>query len=268
MSFLKFIPILAGLAGLFVSCEKAAESNAADYPVVEAYLVAGQPVRVRLYRQKDLTDTATYGEPVTGLQLELSDGSTTIALSEGTAGVYGYSGTDFLKAGTTYRLRFSYLGNEISASAVMPSPVQGFAITAHEVSVTADATGFPGPGGGGIDSVALTSTWKNADSLYHVLVLKNIERYPDPLSFRTGPLSSTVFTGKGESHALFYRSLQYSGAHRLILFRTEKAYVDMLTTNSNTNSQKLSNPPGNITNGFGIFTAMQADTLSFSVIAK
>ena len=66
--------------------------------------MAGNAISVKLYQQKALTDTATYGAPITGQQLSISDGSSTVQLAETANGIYTYSNTAFLTAGKTYTL--------------------------------------------------------------------------------------------------------------------------------------------------------------------
>jgi hypothetical protein len=49
------------------------------------------------------------------------------------------------------------------------------------------------------------------------------------------------------------------------LFRVNQEYINLLNNNTRTSSQDLTQIPTNIVNGFGIFTAMQADTLAVTI---
>ena len=75
-TYFRYIIILATGFLALASCKK--NSVGLDYinkPVVEAFLVPGQPLSVKVYTQKDLADTAVYGAALTGLNLSISDGS-------------------------------------------------------------------------------------------------------------------------------------------------------------------------------------------------
>ena len=63
------------------------------------------------------------------------------------------------------------------------------------------------------------------------------------------------------------RTMKYYGNYKVILMRVNQEYINMLN-NSSTSSQNLTNAPTNVTNGLGIFTAMQADTLSKYLLVK
>ena len=77
--------VLILMLGGLTSCKKPNNNTAGiNRPVVEGYLVPGTKTLVKIYYQKYLDDTITYGYPITGLKLSLSDGTTTVQLAEGT----------------------------------------------------------------------------------------------------------------------------------------------------------------------------------------
>lgn len=57
------------------------------------------------------------------------------------------------------------------------------------------------------------------------------------------------------------------GKYRAVLYKINKEYYDLLET-TNLNSNTMTNPPSNVSNGWGIFTSMSTDTLFFWVIKK
>src|SRR5476651_1224950 len=104
--------LLLGLCALLilVACQKQnTDDTLINQPVVQSYLILGQPVTVKLFKQKQLTDTAVYGAPITGVQVYVSDGSKNVLLTEASSGVYTYSDASFLVSGKTYTLQFKYL---------------------------------------------------------------------------------------------------------------------------------------------------------------
>jgi hypothetical protein len=242
------------------ACKKDNSATIAERPVVIAYLLAGHPLSVKVYEQKGFSDTANYGALIGGLELAVSDGSQTIKLSESATGTYTYSDSSFLQTGKTYSLSFTYKNTPISASTVVPVTTAGYRTTTETLGITyADKTDKA-------DTVAVTYRWNNPDSLYHVLVFKHTEvtPYNVPGAGR-GAANFTIDVKKTEIYEAHYRLLNYVGVYNVILYTVNKEYTDMLTTNTNTNSQQLSNPPGNITNGYGIFTGIQADTIKLTI---
>ncbi|RKR85740.1 uncharacterized protein DUF4249 [Mucilaginibacter gracilis] len=254
--------IIAISAFAFSSCKKTETSNVAAEPVVIGYLIPGQPISIKVYQQKDISDTANYGPAITGLKLTLSNGTSTVSLTESAAGTYTYSNQSFLAAGKTYTLQFTYNGLLISASSVMPAKPLNY--TATRTLINLPLSSLSGPGA--TDAVAITFKWDNPDSLYHVLVFKNDDAnafniHPD----RNSALNFTLNAKQAAGYDVYYRTFNYIGVYRAILFRVNKEYLDILNSNASSTSQNLTNPPTNITNGFGIFSAMQADTIKLTL---
>lgn len=75
----------------------------------------------------------------------------------------------------------------------------------------------------------------------------------------------TINPKQAAAYDVTYRTFNYIGIYRVILYSVNKEYIDILTSNANTSSQQLTNPTTNVTNGYGIFTAMQADTIALTL---
>lgn len=253
---------------LHAACKKESTSGTENQPVIESYLIPGQPLKVKVYEQKGLTDTASYGASVSGLQVQISNGSQNITLTESVTGTYTHADEGFLMAGKTYILTFEYNGIKVSASTVMPAKPKGYTATKDSINLPfSNITGGAGsPFTGEADSIAVTYKWTNPDSLYHVIVFKNDETSPSKANQRSNrPANFTLNVKQTDKYDAYYRIFDYIGTYRAILYAVNKEYSDVLTSNTNTSSQKLTNPPGNIVNGFGIFTAMQTDTLRLRI---
>ncbi|WP_428330893.1 DUF4249 family protein [Mucilaginibacter sp.] len=263
---LKYILLLCLLTGIVIaSCKKQnVDTTTVNLPVVSAYLIPGQSISVKLYKQKDLTDTAVYGSPITGQQLSLSDGSSTVKLTESAKGTYTYSDLSFLVAGKTYTLTFNYLTFAVSAKTVMPAKPQNFATQYTGITVTSSSSG-PNSTLDTLDRM----TWSNPDSLNHILVFNN----DDGIAFSLnsfGNNSKPNFEVNTNQKSVYYITpniFPYYGHYHVVLLSVNQEYIDLLKSNtSSANSNNLSNTPTNIVNGYGIFTAMQSDTLKFNVL--
>ncbi|MES2275733.1 MAG: DUF4249 family protein [Bacteroidota bacterium] len=264
MEIIRKIALLFILFAMLLSaaCKKGDTTSVTDKPVVIAYLLPGHAVSIGVYQQKGLADTATYGAAITGLQLSLSNGSQTVNLTETTAGNYTYSNTAFLLSGKTYTLNFTYLNQTVTATALIPAKPTGYTASRTTVNVPLVTSNAPGTA----DSVIFSLKWNNPDSLYHVIVFKNDDNSPFGLRPQiNSPINFTINAKQADHYDVYFRTINYLGVYRAILYSVDKAYTDILTSNANTTSQKLADPPGNITNGYGIFTGMQADTIKLTI---
>jgi hypothetical protein len=249
---------------LLAACKKQnVDTSSTNLPVVEAYLIPGQLITVKLYKQKDLTDTAKYGAAITGQQLSISDGSTTVKLTESAKGTYTYSDLSYLAAGKTYTLSFNYLAYAISAKTVMPVKIENFATQYTGITVSGSAT--PNSTLDTLDRM----TWTNPDSLNHILVFNNDDGKAFSLN-NFGNNNSANFEENTNKKAVFYITpniFPYYGHYHVVLLSVNQEYIDLIKSNtSSSTSGNLLNTPTNIVNGFGIFTAMQSDTLTFNVL--
>jgi hypothetical protein len=253
---------LAWMSCCMLACKKNSISDA-DYarPVVESYLVPGTAVQVKVYYQKYLEDTISYGFPITGLKLKISDGSSTVQLTESKEGTYVYTDTTFIRAKKTYTLNFDYTDKVISAQTTVPDKPTGFKASATEQYVP------PFSMGGTQETFKpVTFSWNNTASWYYMMVLKNVEASPTKISSRPGNsnLNSEVSLGQTSSWQTQQMTFNYLGNYKVLLVHINKEYSDALNNNGGS-SLNLTNPSTNITNGLGIFTAMQADTLNLKI---
>jgi hypothetical protein len=160
-------------------------------------------------------------------------------------------------------LNFNYDSKELSSQTIIPSKPEGFASSATSIIVS----GVYGGGmGAGIPLEPVTLNWENDDNQYHMVVVENIETNPTLIytdtdapvrSFRNAPTIAVT-------QDLNMRSFSYYGNHRLILFKLNPEYA-ALYEQLGTSSLDIVAPPTNITNGLGIFTGINADTLYLSV---
>jgi hypothetical protein len=256
--------LFIGMAALLMlaSCSKDSVSGTVNLPVVEAYLVAGNPLTVKLYQQKVLTDTAKYGAAIKGLKVYVSDGANNVLLTESAAGTYTYSDKTFLVAGKTYSLQFTYQSQSVTATTVMPQKPVGFATQNTNIYIAQSSINTT------LDTLN-RFTWQNPDSLNHVLVFLNGDGASFPLN-SFGISRAYNFELNTDQLSVYYitqRTFAYYGHYQAILYSVNTEFINLFKSNTfNSSSQSLSNTPTNVVNGFGIFTAMQGDTVAFNVL--
>ncbi len=253
---------LFGVIGtLLIACNKESQTSINKLPVVEAYLISGKQLSVKLYYQKSLSDTTQYGSPIIGQELYVSDGDKTIELTETKKGTYTFSDTSFLVVGKTYTLKFNYNLVSVTAKTVIPPKNQNF--SSKYVTVN-----YPGATTDKIDTLN-KFTWSNPDSLNHVLVFININGTYTPISTKMSGFRERIYqvdTKRKSNYYITTSDFSYYGQYKVILMSVNQEYIDLVNSDaSNSNTEKLLNMPTNVVNGLGIFTAIQTDTLNFNL---
>ena len=171
----------------------------------------------------------------------------------------------------TYALRFNYNGKPVTSSTSIPSKPIGYTQSVDTMTI-AQKTGTIGSGGGGSGGGAyrpnpVQLNWTNTDASYYVVVVENIEVNPIAIDLTTDG-TPRIFRNQptqGNQYQIQSRSFHYYGMHRLILFHLNPDYA-ALYNNNGTNSQTLTNPQTNLTNGLGIFTGLSTDTLMMKIM--
>jgi len=251
---------------IFTTCKKE-QLSYWDRPVVEAYLMPGKEALVKVYYQKDLNDTTTYGVLAGGLDLTISDDSSPVKLTEDSTGYYRVHDTGFITSGKKYILSFDFNGTQVSAETIVPVKPTGFTTSASQVAIpeftpgSTDTTTFK--------SVRLS--WANPDQSNFIIVFRNQDSYPSPVNSRftsgNAMYDTEVDAGTASYYDIQQVTFMYLGNYKAVLLRVNNEYTDM-QQNNGTSSQNLTNPPTNIKNGLGIFTAMNSDTLDIKVVRK
>ena len=253
--------MLGIIAIMHMACTKDSTNLITNLPVVQAYLMPGKPISVKLYYQKSLTDTSKYGSPITNQVLFISDGVNNVQLTETQKGTYTYSDNTFLAVGKTYTLSFNYLSSKVTAKTVIPQKPTNFA-TQHSTVY------FAGSSTDKIDSLN-KFTWSNPDSTNHIIVFVNVNGTYTPIAkrvFGNREIISQFDTKRKSYYYITTSNFSFYGQYQVILLSANQEYIDLVNSDaSGVNTQKLLNVPTNIVNGLGIFTGLQADTLNFNL---
>ncbi|TDO22441.1 DUF4249 family protein [Pedobacter duraquae] len=260
--------IASAFASLVLSCKKdGGDSAIAERPVVVSYLVAGEPITMKVYLQKGILDTAAYGAPVSGLSITLSNGSKQLKLSELTKGVYTSDDLSLVTPNSICSMSFDYNGNTVSAETKVPSLPVNFKASSLEQAVP-----DPDP----LDSVVktfypVTFNWTATSGGYYLLVFRNQDSTPLRIGNgfgRHNPYSDMEeYLGQVSSFTTQPMTFMFSGYYDTYLYHINAEYNEILNS-SGTSSLNLTNPATNIKNGLGIFTAMSKTSLLFHVYTQ
>ena len=117
--------------------------------------------------------------------------------------------------------------------------------------------------------------WNNEENNYYFVDIQNIESSPEfvneLLQQFSDEIPETFFTSEPEITSVYSinsnRELRYFGTYEITVYRLNVEYA-ALYTSSNNSTISLEEPPTNIINGLGIFTAVTPHKLTLEVKKK
>ncbi len=249
-----------------VSCEKS-KAPFTDTPVIESYLSAGDHPVIKISRQIPFSSDALYSsDDINSLDVELISDNISRTLLPSGEGIY----TDSSKIidGAEYKLSFVFNSKDVSATTSVPYKPVNFTASDDEIAVTRMDSTTMGQMGSMQMPEPLYLTWDNDDDSYYIVVIECMEDVLDPVrEFNDSIPSGSMFrksptTSRGIE--IRPQEFQYFGSHRLILFHVLPDYASLYDQKISS-SQNLTNPSTSITNGYGIFTGLNSDTLFVQV---
>lgn len=267
---MKYLILLVLSTLLLFSCQPSLNAEFVDSPVVESYLHANRTPYVQIRRLIPLRSDVTYStDHPDSLSLTLEDLTSGINMDMVGIGNGGYTHPQVLVREHAYRLRFMYNGVEVSAeTTVPPTPIQ-MRLSSSQLQIPVFGPGPMASTRASEGMSLLEIYWKNPERNTYLVVIECLEANPTYIRDTTYGISpSTRFKTEPTQDSICVLSPQsftYLGRHRIILFRLQPEYLLLLKSNSN-QSQSLQEIRANITNGFGIFSAMDSDTLSLNVV--
>lgn len=264
--------------GFLSACEK--DSNTIPggaKPIVEAYLVPNQPITIKVKKEIAYNEGLTNKETlIPGLAIKITGDGQTYLLKpySGTDSLYRSEPNVKLKVGVTYSLSFDYNGKTISASTIIPTKPVGLKSDISSIVRTRQVITTVGSFGRDVDgNIDVNLSWSNPNSDYHFVVAENTEAKLD-LVVTLPTSATTIFNNfnsrfrsqpvQGTEIRLRSQQFQYFGKYNVVLLKVNPDYAALYNTEGTT-SQNISTPPTTITNGLGIFTGINADTLKFQV---
>ncbi|MEJ0056564.1 MAG: DUF4249 family protein [Bacteroidota bacterium] len=260
-SIIRYCSVLFSMGTMMVSsCQEIeADDSTQVKPVVQGYIASGHTVEVDVKTQL-LFASADTSVAVSGLHLLLSvDGKQYPLTQFDTV----YRSPVVVQEGKVYTLEFDYNGKTISSTTTIPEPPSGFTASDSLLVITpfnSQGFGFP------VFPNPITLTWNNPDESNYLIVVKNIETNPAAINagatrrffvFRSNPVQNNTFDIRA-------MQFQYYGRHHIILYKINGEYAE-LYQNNGTSSLNIKTPYSNVTNGLGIFTGINADTLMVRV---
>jgi hypothetical protein len=208
----------------------------------------------------------TISDPISGLEVWLSTGtSDTFMLDENTSG--------------TYEISLTEMGAAPRDSLFLETSIDGYIITAQswlppkpvDVTISDDAIYFDSDNPMGmISNDNITVSWENEEEAYYYVSILNIEDDPEPVNDmfeemeEDMPKMQQAPPSVADQYEVRRRNLMYFGTYRIVVFRVNAEFANLFD-NPTMSSVTLTEPPSNLENGLGIFTAYSTDTVYLEV---
>jgi len=269
---------------LFVSCEEESVYSTDEKFVLQAYLYANEPVwDVSLHKTVPLTVTDSVGEPINEASVTLFKNGVAYPLTlDGDSGYYHYPESDLLiKEGHVWTIEANYNGRTATAKSQVPEKPEGVSIT-HEVielpQLSFTGTGRPDRASlqafrEALQGFEQTIVWDNPDNELYFVVIESLSTEQEPIMDNNGGFGG----GRGRfgfrrvsapTRDNFYEinlgELTYWGGYVAKVYKVNQEYAD-LYENLTQDSRDLNEPPTNVENALGIFSAFNAENVFFEV---
>jgi len=258
--------ILLSICGfLFFSCSlNDSGPEFIDQPVVEAYLKVGDYVNVKISRQTPYASSYSLSsDNIDSLDVRVLYNDSTYKLSPKGNGEYVDSNL-IIREGAKYELCFTFNKKLVTATTTIPTKPTGFKESVSYIKMEDPSSGPPSS-----MPEPIKFTWNNIEGTYYIVVAENIESDPTAIrDFDTANPPPNVFRNspiQESSYDIQPMSFWYYGTYRLVLFHINPDYASLYDDNGKS-SLNLTTPTTGITNGIGIFTGINSDTLWLEVI--
>lgn len=266
------------IAGL-VSCNNSFDNVNEELFVVEAFLFAGESVSgIKVKTTVPLSYPDSIAQAITSAQVSLIKEGIEYVLTVTENDDYGYEEDDLsVETGDIFEIEVTYNGVTATGTTIVPSATTGLIITEDRIIIPQIGGGGPGgPGGqnmpGGLAEIlngSIIAEWNNPSEDLYFMVVENLADELDPIfpdmiadRLRRFRFVSAPTTENFIEYAL--TSLVTYGEHVLKVYHVNEEYA-ALYENLEQDSRDLNEPPSNIMNGLGIFSAFNSQNVTFHV---
>lgn len=246
-----------------IACEKVEIiQKEALLPVVKCYIHPDSLLSLYVSKQQLFDSTEVDSLGIEGLSIYLTTPTQREQLTEISPGVYR-SFTMVPEPGTAYSMQFDYQSKQVSAETSVPATPLGLTVS-HDTIYTVSSTSS----GAVPVTTIVTVSWLNPENRYHQVVIENVEENPKNINDSYSTSRVLRFTPtQGTSVTFSDRNFNYFGKHRVSLIAYNDEFMEVYNDIGN-NSTNLKSPNTNVTNGTGIFTAINSVSTYFVLLKK
>lgn len=277
----KQILYLTIISFFFFSCEEENLNNIAENQfVVEAFIYANEAIDdIRIKTTFPLNAEEDISSPINDAEVTLiKNGKRYALVSSNDEGFYHYPDDDLIVA-TDDVFQLEVIHNDITATAetIVPSPTTG-------LSISQDSLFVPQlPFGAGQDSVikairdfltgsSILATWDNPNEDLYFMVVESVSDTLDPIFPNQVIEALSRFRFVSEPTDASFLSflagaIESFGTYSVKVYHINQEYAD-LYENREQDSRDLNEPPSNVTNALGVFSAFNSQETFFEVVRE
>ena len=179
-------------------------------------------------------------------------------------------------SGEKYGIEITVKERTATAETIVPSKPLGLKMSESKIVVPplAISPALPNILANLFENARTNVMWDNPNDEQHYLTIQYMEEDDDPIFndkipgvvgefFSNFSLQSAPTNGK--NYNVICMSLKNYGRYKVSLYKINKDYVSLFESEVQDGTE-LNEPPSNIINAFGIFTAFASDTTSFEIV--
>lgn len=274
----KFTIFLSLIALIFSSCDEENLNNiAANQFVVEAFIYAGEPIDdIRIKSTFPLSQEEDTSAPINDAQVTLiKNGQRYPLVASGNEGLYHYPGDDVsVETNDVFQLEVVHNGITAIGETVVPTPTVGLVLSADSLKVPQlplrdGREAVVAAIGEFLRESRIEATWDNPNEDLYFMVVESVKDTIDPIfpgqviealarfRFVSEPTEDNSITFLGGTLVSF-------GTYSVRVYHINQEYAG-LYENRTQDSRDLNEPPSNIENALGVFSAFNSQEAFFEV---
>jgi hypothetical protein len=191
---------------------------------------------------------------------------------------YTYKDNIDIVSGKTYGIEVVVDGRTATAQTIVPTKPLGLRMSANKIIVPPlkISRALPDILANLFENARTDVRWDNPNNENHYLTIKYVGEEEDPIFSDEIPGAVGDFFSnfslqseptQGESYNVICMSLKNYGKYKVSLYKINDEYMSLFDSEVQDGTE-LNEPPSNIINAFGIFSAFASDTTSFEIVRK
>jgi len=262
----------------FLQCSE--EVKTEDDFVIEAYLFSNENVKnIKINQILSIESADTIAPAIEDATVILKKESKEYTLQfDKISKTYFYQGNDLqVKPNDLFEIRATNKSRIATATTAVPQPTKGLKLSGDKINIPQIQLSLSTREqlAALFADARLTVNWDNSENELHFIAIESLDKF-DPIFpanfpptivglFRTFRFVSAP--NRNTSYDIIGLSLETYGRYRVKVYRVNKEYADLFE-NQTQDSRDLNEPPSNVTNAFGIFSAFSSDSVFFEVVKK
>lgn len=262
----------------YFSCQEENLNDIAENQfVVEAFLYAGEPIDdIKIKTTYALSASEDISVPINNAEVTLiKNGERFNLTSTNNDGFYSYTGTDVMvETNDVFQLEVAYNGILATAETIVPTPTTGLDLSKDTLFVpmfpaTTDMDSIVNTIRNFLSNSTIEATWDNPEEDLYFLVVESVNDTLDPIFPAQVIEALTRFRFVSEptdaaSFSFLAGALESFGTYSVKVYHINQEYAD-LYENREQDSRDLNEPPSNIRNALGVFSAFNSQEAFFEV---